>query len=69
VLFTRRSNRPRHSIERIFLPWHNIYVAWSVEFTDGFEEWWNALSEDEQIEIDAKVELLQEYGPTLPRPV
>ena len=43
-------------------------MAWSVEFTDGFEEWWNALSEDEQIEIDAKVELLQEYGPTLPRP-
>ena len=28
----------------------------------------SALSEDEQIEIDAKVELLQEYGPTLPRP-
>ena len=30
--------------------------------------WWSALSEQEQIEIDAKVRLLQERGPTLPRP-
>ena len=26
------------------------------------------MSEDEQIEVAAKVELLKEYGPTLPRP-
>jgi hypothetical protein len=39
-----------------------------VEFTDQFEAWWNSLSEDEQVEINAKVELLQEHGPTLPRP-
>jgi hypothetical protein len=43
-------------------------VPWNVEFTDQFEAWWNSLSEDEQGEINAKVELLQEYGPTLPRP-
>jgi hypothetical protein len=43
-------------------------VAWGVEFTGQFETWWNALSEDEQVEISAKVELLQERGPTLPRP-
>ena len=43
-------------------------MAWDVEFTGQFETWWNALSEDEQIEISAKVELLQERGPTLPRP-
>jgi hypothetical protein len=42
--------------------------AWDVEFTSRFETWWNSLSEDEQIEISAKVELLQERGPTLPRP-
>ena len=27
-----------------------------------------ALSEEEQAEIDAQVDLLQEHGPTLPRP-
>jgi hypothetical protein len=43
-------------------------VSWSVEFTDEFEVWWNALSEEEQVEINAKVDLLQEHGPTLPRP-
>lgn len=43
-------------------------MAWEVEFTDEFETWWNALTEGEQDEIDAKVHLLQELGPTLPRP-
>jgi hypothetical protein len=43
-------------------------MAWDVEFTSQFETWWNSLSSDEQIEISAKVELLQESGPTLPRP-
>lgn len=43
-------------------------MAWEVEFTDDFEQWWLTLSQDEQVEISAKVELLQEYGPILPRP-
>jgi hypothetical protein len=43
-------------------------VAWEVEYTDEFGAWWNSLSEDEQTEISAKVELLEEFGPTLPRP-
>ena len=43
-------------------------MAWEVEFTGRFETWWNSLSESEQVEISAKVELLQEHGPTLPRP-
>lgn len=43
-------------------------MSWSVEFTDEFEVWWNSLSEEEQVEISAKVDLLQEHGPTLPRP-
>lgn len=38
------------------------------EYTHEFESWWNAPSEDEQVEISAKVELLEEHGPTLPRP-
>lgn len=43
-------------------------MAWDVEFTSQFETWWKSLSQDEQVEISAKVELLQESGPTLPRP-
>jgi len=43
-------------------------VAWEVEFTDQFGAWWNSLSESEQDEIQAKLTLLQEHGPTLPRP-
>jgi hypothetical protein len=41
---------------------------WGVEYTDVFQQWWDRLSEDEQVEIAAKVELLKEHGPTLPRP-
>jgi hypothetical protein len=43
-------------------------MAWTVEYTDQFETWWNSISEGEQVEISAKVELLQEFGPVLPRP-
>ena len=43
-------------------------MRWAVEFTDEFDSWWTALSENEQVEISAKVDLLEEHGPTLPRP-
>ncbi len=43
-------------------------MAWDVEYTDEFEHWWAGLSGDEQEEIDRKVHLLEELGPTLPRP-
>jgi len=43
-------------------------MGWEVEFTDEFGTWWDGLSVEEQVEISAKVELLQERGPTLPRP-
>jgi hypothetical protein len=45
-----------------------ISMVWEVEFTDEFEDWWHSLSEGEQAEMDAKVDLLQEHGPLLPRP-
>ncbi len=44
-------------------------MAWEVEFTDEFEEWWNGLTETEQIKIDAAVRMLEEYGPDLPFPL
>jgi hypothetical protein len=43
-------------------------MAWAVEYTREFEAWWDTLSDEEQAEINTKVELLEEHGPTLPRP-
>ena len=43
-------------------------MAWEVEHTDDFVDWWNALSEEEQASVDAKVRLLIEFGPALGRP-
>lgn len=43
-------------------------MAWEVEYTDEFEAWWNGLTAEEQIELDAKVHLLEQHGPVLPRP-
>jgi hypothetical protein len=43
-------------------------MAWAVEFTGEFGQWWDGLSLDEQEEIAAKVSLLEERGPVLPRP-
>lgn len=43
-------------------------MAWEVEYTDTFGEWWEELSEAEQIDVDATVRLLEEKGPNLPFP-
>src|ERR1700688_4846814 len=43
-------------------------MAWEVEFTDEFGEWWNSLNDGEQEDVAASVMLLRERGPTLNRP-
>ncbi|WP_208599084.1 type II toxin-antitoxin system RelE/ParE family toxin [Desulfonatronum thioautotrophicum] len=43
-------------------------MIWEVEYTDEFEAWWDKLSEEEQISIDASVRLLEKCGPTLGYP-
>ena len=43
-------------------------MAWDIEYTDEFEQWWNGLDPEEQESIDASVELLIRFGPALPRP-
>jgi len=43
-------------------------MPYRVEYTDEFEVWWNTLSEDEQDDVAATVELLIEKGPALPFP-
>ncbi len=43
-------------------------MEWEVEYTDEFGEWWESLSEAEQEDVAATVELLEEKGPQLPHP-
>jgi hypothetical protein len=43
-------------------------MAWDVEFTDEFEEWWESLNEDEQEAVAASVGLLEAMGPRLSYP-
>jgi hypothetical protein len=45
-----------------------IYLAWNVEYTDAFEDWWNKLDERQQDKLTASVNLLAERGPSLPFP-
>ncbi len=43
-------------------------MAWNIEYTDQFEDWWRLLTEDEQDRIAASVQLLSIHGPSLGRP-
>ena len=44
-------------------------MAWEIEYTDQFEQWWEQLSGDEQEALNARVTLLAVRGPSLKRPV
>ncbi|MGB8659280.1 MAG: type II toxin-antitoxin system RelE/ParE family toxin [Candidatus Acidiferrum sp.] len=41
---------------------------WEAEFTDEFGAWWSGLTEGEQIDVRAGVNLLRRFGPALGRP-
>ncbi len=43
-------------------------MAWNVEYTDEFAQWWDTLTESGQDDIAAMVGLLEERGPSLPFP-
>jgi hypothetical protein len=43
-------------------------VAWEVEYTDEFGDWWAGLPETQQDRIAATVRLLAARGPSLPFP-
>jgi hypothetical protein len=43
-------------------------VAWEVEFTDEFEQWWNDLSADDQDNVRVAINRLVDHGPALGRP-
>jgi len=57
-----------NSLDDICILVHNEPMAWEVEFTDEFGEWWDGLSVDEQNSIADGVYVLEEFGPTLTRP-
>lgn len=44
-------------------------MPFEVNFTDEFGTWWNGLSIEQREDIAARVELLEEHGPSLGRPV
>ncbi len=43
-------------------------MVWEIETTDAFEAWWRGLTEQQQDDVTAIVELLGERGPHLPFP-
>ena len=40
-------------------------MAWEVEFTDEFGQWWKTLLADQQDDVAYSVSLLAELGPNL----
>src|SRR5579871_816146 len=44
-------------------------MAWEVEYTDQFREWWDDLGEEEQEAVTAAVGVLERRGPVLGRPL
>ena len=43
-------------------------MAWEVETTNEYDSWFLAQTKNGQASIRMKVDLLEEYGPHLPRP-
>ena len=43
-------------------------MAWEVEVSDEFIEWYESLSEREGVSVDSAVDMLHDNGPTLGRP-
>ncbi|MDR6859847.1 hypothetical protein J2W96_006187 [Variovorax guangxiensis] len=58
----------KYALDGICHKTHNLPMAWDVEFTDELGAWWEALSEEEQVSIDASVRLLEARGPQLGYP-
>ena len=52
----------------IFHKWNISDHGLDIEYTEEFGEWWTKLSEDQQEDFTATVELLMEHGPRLPFP-
>jgi hypothetical protein len=71
-----KANRFDFCVRHLHYAIDDIYVdydilegmAWEVEVSDEFGEWWDALDAAEQKSVDFTVTLLSEAGPTLKMP-
>lgn len=52
-------------VDRVFLVSYIPRMPWEVEATDEFAKWWDGLTESEQIDVEASVRLVEQFGPTL----
>ncbi|MHB8791472.1 MAG: type II toxin-antitoxin system RelE/ParE family toxin [Desulfobulbaceae bacterium] len=43
-------------------------MAWEILITDEYEEWFLGLTDAEQVEVQAMVDVLEIFGPELSRP-
>ncbi len=43
-------------------------MAWDIEYTDEFGDWWNTLTVDQQDDLVSVVKRMEEKGPQLPFP-
>ena len=43
-------------------------MPYEVNYTAEFGDWWETLTVEQQVDIDARVRLLEEFGPVLGRP-
>ena len=44
-------------------------AVWEVEVTDQFRDWWTTLTSEQQEVITDRIDLLEERGPDLGRPM
>ena len=47
---------------------YNEVMAWEVEGTDQFVQWFSELSENQRASVTTIVDMLEEFGPILPHP-
>jgi hypothetical protein len=62
---SRQWLRSASGIDLIFLGGYSHLMSWEVEYTDEFERWWEALTDDEQVSVAAVVGILEDEGPHL----
>jgi hypothetical protein len=57
-----------YSIDGISPAGNTVVMAWEVEASDEFKEWYENLDEAERASVAESVDMLEEYGPALGRP-
>ena len=40
-------------------------MAWEIEYTDQFGEWWAGLTRAERVSMDSSIGMLEDHGPSL----